>query len=436
MFALIVTFNSILVLLYVWWAYLYAKRKGTGLTFFLTSSYALTNGLFIFFNQTAASFYSYQVSDAAVMLACLSNVTFLGVAFVLTKARLPVLWRPSRLTPVRGPSEVFLVGLGLLIVLVQLRYLVLGGGAARVLELRNVIDRDSLYLLRYDESLAIAEGSGLFMALTAMRVAFPLFVLGLSYVVFVRRRWSYILFAIPVCIINGLTALSTLQRSPFFNFVVITFFAIAWGVFVAKYRRGANASLLSPRQLIVVLLILLVGAAIYAFTEGAGLFIGAYGLLERSFLIPSFGTTLYFDLFGSGKAFEHAGARYFLGFPVDQSSGGITYRDIGLAANGWSHNLNASFVATAYAALSFPGVIAISVIVVLITRFIDQRLLALPLPDRLAIIVLNIFVVFEVCNGPLMNGVLAGFAVNVLLYLFLFKRISISIYGSRRVRHQ
>lgn len=422
MFEIVIYANFAFSIAYIFWAYLYAKKKGTVFTFFLTSIYILSNGAFIFTNQFSSSLYGYSIKDGSVILACVGNMLFMCVAFLVTKIRISHIGNNLLASKIRSPQNGVLLVLVLLIIVVESRYLFFGGGIQRVLQLQNVEGRESLYFLRYDTSLAIAHGSGLFSALLAMRVMFPLCALALAYKIIINRNRFFIVLAVIVALINGLTALSTLQRSPFFNFMVVSLSAIAWAIYLKRYRNGVQTKLLGGKSILLSALFLLVGASIYAFTEGAGLIVGAYQIAERIFLISSFSTTSYYDLFGGGNTFGFAGLTYFFGFPVEPEAGIITYRDIGVAANGWPHNLNASFVGTAYASLGFSGVLIASSLVILIARHIDHKLRSATPPDRFAVIILNIFVVFEISNGPLMNGIYAGFFINIVIYFILFKK--------------
>ncbi|BDT66907.1 hypothetical protein os1_10730 [Comamonadaceae bacterium OS-1] len=421
MYDLLLFLNSGASFAYVIWAFFNAKKHGTIITAFVSSMYILTNGAFIFSNQETSSLYGYDISDQAIVLACLGNFLFILISILITKIKFFKTKIILGYKADSSPRKIILLVLIFLVVILESRYLFLGGGIQRVLELSNVSGRDSLYTLRYDDSLAISQGSGLFSALIAMRVIYPLCALGLAHKIIVKKNYYYIIPAAFILTSNGLTALSTLQRSPFFNFTVISLFSVAWAILLSRQLRGEKMPIFGLKQFIILALCVLMGSSIYAFTEGVNLALGAYGIAERIFFISSFSTTSYYNLFGEKLAFPYVGISYLLGFPVEEAAGVITYRNIGSAANGWPHNLNASFVGTAYAALGYFGVVLISFIVLYVTKYIDSKLKYMSITDKFAALILNIFVVFEVCNGPLMNGIYAGLLTNVLLYIFIFK---------------
>ena len=272
--------------------------------------------------------------------------------------------------------------------------------------------------MRYDEDLAIGEGSGLFTAQLAHKILFPLCALGISYMVFVKRQFRYAVIGLALFVVAGLTALSSLQRGPPFLMAVISISSIIWAL-LSRSNSRIKSQLLNGKTIFLATTVTLIGAGIYAFTEGESVLLGFYGLIERSLLIPSFSGTAYYGLFGDYFSFQGPGR--LLGFPsVDANS--LTYGDIGRAANGFSHTLNANFIATSYAALGYPGVVLMAGGVLLAARYLDGMIRNTSGMERFGLLIANIFVIFEICSGPLLNGIYSGFILNVFLYVLLFHK--------------
>lgn len=432
MFDALLAANTLVSLGFVYWA---LRRMIRGQGFFcvvLSAAYMVTNGLFIFTNQIASALWLYDISDQGVTKAIAANSLFILVAasFIATsrtrspKAKAPGL--PVALPTSRSqnsvayrPNQVLLVFLILLTLAVEARYLFLSGGMERVYKSAEITDRDSVYQLRHDDSLAVGEGKGLFSSLLARELLYPLCAMGLAYLVLVRRRYTYVLLALPLLFLTALTAISSLQRSPLFFFSLVTVLAIVWA---SLSSRGSETELsfINFKTVFVAVVTLLTGAAIYSYTEAENIYLGLYGLMERSFLITSFSGTTYFDLFGTDLPFQGFGK--ILGLPSDSTSPSLTIWDVGRAANGFPHTLNANFIATAYASLGFFGVLFISMAVFTICRYLDSQIKNSTPIDRMGLTIINVFVIFEICNGPLINGLISGFGLNVFLFNLLFKR--------------
>ncbi|WP_251675499.1 hypothetical protein [Sphaerotilus sp. FB-3] len=415
--------NTVISILYIYWAFRHAKLFGTYLTAFLSSIYILTNSAFLWTNQDSAGEFGYIIYDEALVLAVIANLIFLFVSVFLTMVFSYFLGYKS--------EEIFcanivvkdnvLFFLGIMCIFFELKYIFFGGGLGRLHSLGQVEGRDSLYAMRYDEALAISEGSGLFSSLLSMRILYPIVALGCFFKLIVEKKINFIYLIVPTFISTILMAMSTLQRSPTFNTSMVTVLCCLWAFIAKIYKDKNKLPDISINHLFALLPIVIVGSFIYSFTEQVDVFEGAYHMVERIFLISSFSSTSYYDLFGPGKSLPFAGIGYLFGYPVESNGVEITYREIGQVMNGWPHNLNASFVATAFGACGFTGVAFISVIMILFARIADALVLSAGPLAKLALIVLNIFTAFEISNGPFMNGLYAGLGFNAVLFLFVFK---------------
>ena len=420
--------NTLVSFWYIGWAIVHAKRYGSVVTAFLTSVYVATNGAFLWANQDAAANFGYVVTDAGLIKAAWANFVFIFVSFGITwtiSFFQVEAYKKSENAKILNKREIFfneklLNLLFVLYLIVELRYLLLGGGMLRLSSLDQVQGRDSLYNLRYDESLAIVDGSGLFSALLGMRIIFPILAIGFFYKIIVLGDKRYYINLVVSILINLGMALSTLQRSPTFNLALVV--ALSFGVALStrKHLLYGWKPVIGLKDIVLMVPILFVGSGIYAFTEQIDIFDGLYHIFERIFLISSFSSTSYYDLFGPGNSLPFAGWQQIIGYPVESNGADITYRDVGAAANGWAHNLNASFVATAYGAAGWSGLTVVAIFLVLVSRLVDNCVNgAWPL-GWMALITVNIYVAFEVSNGPLTNGVFGGLGLNAILLYYIF----------------
>lgn len=420
--------NTLVSFWYIGWAIVHAKKCGSVVTAFLTSIYVATNGAFLWANQDAAANFGYVVTDAGLIKATIANFIFIlisfGVTWVVSFFQIEAHKKLTN-SKVQTKREIFFNAkllniLFAVYLLVELRYLLLGGGMLRLSSLDQVQGRDSLYNLRYDESLAIIEGSGLFSALLGMRVIFPILAIGFFYKIIVLGDKKYYIHLIVSIIINLGMALSTLQRSPTFNLALVVVLSFGVALSTRKHLLYGWRPVFSFKDIILSLPIFFVGSGIYAFTEQIDILDGLYHIFERIFLISSFSSTSYYDLFGPENSLPFAGWQQILGYPVESNGTEITYRDVGAAANGWAHNLNASFVATAYGAAGWSGLTVVAVFLVLVSRLVDNCVNgAWPL-GWMALITVNIYVAFEISNGPLTNGIFGGLGLNAILLYYIF----------------
>ncbi|MDI3258481.1 MAG: hypothetical protein QJR02_02160 [Sinobacteraceae bacterium] len=392
------------------------------LTAGLSAAYVLTNGVFIFSNQVVSAVYLYSIRDSWVEKSIAGNLLFITIAIAFIRsARKTKTWREYQ---GRGIvhinfNESILLAYCLILILAESHYLLSENVLKRIYAISKITDRNSVYALRYDESIAIGEGQGAFLAHLAQEILFPLCALGISYSVIIRKKLLFAVLGAPVFVLAGLTAFSAIQRGPVFLYGVICLGSITWAILGRKNRMGKLPPLVDVRFLPFSALGLAFGALIYTFTEAESVVNGLYSIIERSFLITSFSGTSYYGLFGS--AFPYQGVTKFLGFPVADPMS-VTYADIGKAANGFAHTLNANFIATAYAALGYFGVTLISVIVLAAMRFFDGIIKWYRPWELMAVFVASIYGFFEVCNGPLANGIFSGLGWDVYLFILLFKK--------------
>jgi hypothetical protein len=397
------------------------------LTRVAAAAYVAATGLFIVTNIAVSADYGYGIKQEWVDKAVYANLAFIGLALLASSAKYP---RSSRHESDQNLSQgggrtggsglrvnaTILVIMATAVIVVEARYLFLSGGLARVQAWFDVTDRSSLYAFRYDPSLTIGEGAGQFTAMLAQKMLFPIVAVGFAHLIIFRRRWDFAPLAAVMLILNGLTAAASLQRSPVFMFFLVTVLAAAWGLGL-RSRRHPRAR--RWRYSVVGVTMLAFGGLIYTYTERAPFLGGLYGLVERSVLIPSFASTSYYGLFGRTIPFQ--GPSVIWGFAYARNSSGLSYWDIGRQANGWDHCLNCGFVGTSYAGLGFLGVVLVSAIVLVGFRLVDRYARNYSRSDKVALLIANVYPIFEICNGPLGNGIMSGLFINVLVFGYVFR---------------
>ncbi|MEN6560329.1 MAG: hypothetical protein ABFD52_06120 [Acidobacteriota bacterium] len=295
---------------------------------------------------------------------CISHWIFLAMALICL--RIEMAWpalrvRQARL--VRSPEfwgyMSFVAG-----VLLSLKYYVFGPGWTLLRETRlsffSTSDAVTHRVLGYLEA---GLGQGSYMASVAAYVLFPMAAAVIS---LKKRRVNAVLFALAG-LFSMMYAFQTRQKAPLL-WSILTYVFLSIMSFGGRTQRNPLR-----RMILVGSLVGGVGAVfLYIVNFGQNLLDAIQGFFSRSFLVPASSETNFFVIFPDSYPFRGISQVFNIPWGRISPTSAVSVVDIARAATGTEYSANASFLAVAWSAAGYLGVIVVSLALITSLTLLDR----------------------------------------------------------------
>ncbi len=295
---------------------------------------------------------------------CVSHWIFLFMA--LFGLRVEMAWPAWKVKPaksVRSPEfwgyMSFAAG-----VLLSLKYYVFGPGWTLLRETRlsffSTSDAVTHRVLGYLEA---GLGQGSYMASVAAYVLFPMAAALIS---MKKRRVNTVFFALAG-LFSMMYAFQTRQKAPLLWSALTYVF-----LFVISFRLRAQKSLLK-RMILVGSLVGGAGAIfLYIVNFGQNLPNAIQGFFSRTFLVPAASETNFFVIFPDSYPFRGISQVFNIPWGRISQTSAVSVMDIARAVTGTDYSANASFLAVAWSAAGYLGVVVVSLALTVSLTVLDR----------------------------------------------------------------
>lgn len=340
--------------------------------------YIVTNGLGISFaflpqlNQLIwRSMYDTMVQPKDYVGLCLSTWIFVGASVALIR-RLQNKTSPNRSAFREIPSDVALM-LSLLVLAVGLglyaKFMILGPGYSMAKQISFLhYSMEAEYQFRKELEAQIQQGQGLMMANLS---SFCLFPLAWFFAVLSRNTRLAVLVIGGICFtLSLLFTFALRQKAPV---LLMTLLYLLTYVYYARRSllKAVIARFTDIRLLATGSLLFFVGLSFfYQITQGEDLQESIVHALYRVFVIPVASNQAWFVVFPDMLPFRGAIGVFDTIF-WDPAKGPVGVHDVSELITGYQFSLNASFLAVAWSAAGYPGIVIICAVFCGIAYFQD-----------------------------------------------------------------
>ncbi len=294
---------------------------------------------------------------------CLSHWIFLII--VMVGLKLEMSWPPQQrkpAKPVRSPEfwgySAFAAG-----ILLSVKYYFIGPGLTILTETRlGFLSTSEAVSHRAAGSLEAGIGQGNYMASVAAYIFFPVAAALLT----MKKGRTNLFPFILCCLFSILYAFQTRQKAPLL-WSVLTFVIIGIISFGSEHKHLLKRIILAGGLIGSLGTILL-----YVINFGQTLQSSVQGFVYRSFLVPAASEANFFVIFPD--SFPYRGVAHVFNIPwgrVAQASS-VSIVDIARAATGGEYSANASFLAVAWSAAGYIGILVISLVMVISLMILDR----------------------------------------------------------------
>lgn len=311
-----------------------------------------------------------SITPALYFQQCMSHWIFLGIAFAALRWEMS--WsrpRMDSLKPVRSSMfwgyTVFIVG-----VMLSIKYYFVGPGWTVLRETRLIfISTSEAVTHRVMGYLAAGIGEGNYMASVAAYVFFPLAAALIS---LKQKRINWALFS-SAGLFSLLYAYQTRQKAPLL-WASLTFIFLYY--LSAKEKRHNN--ILKGMVLATMVVGTLGTILLYMVNFGQTLLSSVQGFFFRAFLVPASSETNFFVIFSESLPFR--GISHVLSMPWGRVSTTdmVSILDVARVATGTAYSANASFLAVAWSAAGYFGIVLVSLILVASLVALDRSYCLVP----------------------------------------------------------
>jgi len=295
---------------------------------------------------------------------CVSHWIFLIIALIGLRVEMAwPAWKVRQAKSVRSPEFwgylFFVAG-----ILMSLKYFAFGPGWTLLLETRlgflSTSDAVTHRVLGYLEA---GLGQGNYMASVAAYVLFPM---AAALVSLKKRRVNTIIFALAA-LFSLLYAFQTRQKAPLLWSTLTYVF-----LFSASFRIGVQKNPLKRMVLVGSLVGGLGAVFLYIFNFGQNLLDAIQGFVFRSFLVPASSETNFFVIFPDSYPFRGLAHVFNIPWGRISATSAVSVIDIARAATGGEYSANASFLAVAWSAAGYLGIVVVSLALIASLTVLDR----------------------------------------------------------------
>lgn len=364
-----------------------------------------------------------DIEPAIYFRQCLGHWLFLCVAIV--GLRWEKSWptmKPNKKKRARRPISwgymIFILG-----ILLSIKYYLFGPGwtilRSTELVFSSTSEAVAHRVLGYQEA---GFGQGNYMASVAAYIFFPL---SAAIITLKKNRLNWIFFVLAA--VNSLAyAFQTRQKAPLL-WTVITYLLL---LYLSKRESRHKRSF--SRMLTASVLVGSVGSVVlYMVNFGHSLQSAVERFFCRLFLVPASSETNFFVIFPD--SFPFRGIAHVFEIPLGRTlvTDMVSIYDVARAATGEAHAANASFLAVAWSATGFTGVLIVSLFLVVSLVFLDRAFSSM---DRkffyIALALSPIYMISIISDG--ISTYIGRGGVIVPLMLFLMTKAPALSFKTRR----
>lgn len=365
--------------------------------------------------DTLAGFAGYDISEVWLMRSGLAYLPFLGVIALASRLEGMANRNESGYVGRLSGSGVVVCMAGLLAASVMVVIYLANGGMEHAYLWNAVSDIDSAYKIRYD---AFAEK--LRFGLSSSMAAFGI-IPTLGAVLLVTKNFMPLYLRLAVVALPfGLAfirSLAILQRgAPVVQIVTISIIILI----AVTLARGSGVKRLPLTRLAIafslgVIVFLLAGVTVFERT--GALDSALYRVVERVIAIPAHTGALYFGYFPDYLQFRGFPGTFFMpiGEADDYLSGEVSIKLIGFLANGYPHNANANFIASAYSGAGSLSVAVISGLMLGVCIWFSRLIGRYGFKFALAISVAQMQGIYFLTQADFAASLTAGFWVGFII---------------------